>query len=87
MAAAAGCMLFIDVLFFTQYYSASDIGMLAGALGGLIALLFKGCRQSRCTNIECFHCIKCQRDVLNEKEEFADESPVSPPKVNLNFKK
>lgn len=60
--------------------------MLAGALGGLIALLFKGCRQSRCTNIECL-CVKCQREVLTQTEEFADESPVSPPKVNLNFKK
>ena len=38
-----------------------------GALGGLIAVIFKNIRMSRCSSIDCF-CIKCIRDVESQEE-------------------
>ncbi len=40
-----------------------------GAIGGLIAIVFKNMRQSRCENLRCcWGCIKCERKVETLEE-------------------
>ncbi len=52
------------------------LGLIASC-GGLLSLLFRSMRKSRCGDVSClFGCLKCKRQVLTE-EELKNE-PLSP---------
>ena len=52
------------------------LGLIASC-GGIIGLVFRSMRKSRCGHVSClFGCLKCKRQVLTE-EELKNE-PLSP---------
>ena len=52
-----------------QTLTETGLIIIIGSVGGIIAVLFRGLRMSRCEDINCFWgCLKCSRKNLTSDE-------------------
>ena len=55
----------------------TGIAVLAASACGMIAVIFKGLRLSRCSNLNvCFGCIKCEREIMSVDEHIQEITEV-----------